>query len=519
MTESVPVAVIGGGPCGLLAGLLLARAGVDVRIIERHREPQRHPRAMGLTLRTMEIFRQLGLETEITSRSMDLSDRDLAVWSKGLNGEELGRVPFNGRVTPFSPCSRQHCPQTVVEGVLRRQLEKYTGVRLSTGVSASLVEAGKSGGLLKLSDGNELKADWIIAADGAGSPLRRVLHIATDGPGDLGHFLNVQFRAKLNDRMALAPATLYHALGNDFLEFFVSVDGEDLWLMHHFLQPGERSSDLNSGVLREIIRKASGFPDLEVEIIGVSPWVMSPKVAKSWLHGRVCLVGDAAVRLSPAGGLGLNNGLIGVHNLAWKLASIVNGDADSSLIETYPKERQEVSLDLMKHTTNTSDEVFRIVAAAERNDWSRVREAIASSNRQGSRLGLDLGARYSHGAFVADRDGSAPAGDPVNDYLPSGDPGCRAPHLEIESGSLLDLFDGNWVALLGRAGGAWLEENSRISYLQNTRDFAAEDFERIYGIESSGAVLIRPDGVVAARYTSHLPETSLEATRVSILRP
>jgi putative polyketide hydroxylase len=127
----------------------------------------------------------------------------------------------------------------------------------------------------------------------------------------MGHFLNVMFRADYGPHLRERPAILYQTLSSDYFEFFVAINGENLWLMHHFLQPSEGPEDFPAERLQALIRDASGLPAVSVEILSVMPWVMSPKVARRYRSGRVFLVGDAAARLSPAGGLGLNTGLQG----------------------------------------------------------------------------------------------------------------------------------------------------------------------------------------------------------------
>jgi 2-polyprenyl-6-methoxyphenol hydroxylase-like FAD-dependent oxidoreductase len=167
--------------------------------------------------------------------------------------------------------------------------------------------------------GNEfLTFHWLVAADGAGSAVRHQLRVETTGPGDMGHFLNVMFRANYGPYLRDRRAILYPALSDEYFEHFVAINGADLWLMHHFLQPGEGVQDYTPERMQPIVAKASGLPAEPLEILSIMPWVMSPKVAALFRIGRVLLVGDAAARLSPAGGLGLNTGLQAAHNLAWK---------------------------------------------------------------------------------------------------------------------------------------------------------------------------------------------------------
>jgi putative polyketide hydroxylase len=496
------VAVIGGGPCGLFAALLLSRQGVECTVFERKPGISTHPKAMGLTRRTCELFRQAGVLEAVVGGALDLEGRDLAVWSRTLAGEELGRVARPPDAGALTPCRPLHCPQTWTERVLLDAIMAGRGADVRFSTSVGRIEQKESAVLLHLEGGGTFEASWALAADGAGSHARKALHIDTQGPGDLGHFINTMFRADYGERLRDRRAILYNTLDPSGYELFVTVDGSGLWLMHHFLQPGETPGDFPPGRLEEIIKRASGMPEVPVEILSSSPWVMSPCVARRWREGCVFLVGDAAARLSPAGGLGLNNGLQGVHNLAWKLACVLRGEAGEPLLDSYEAERRPCALGLMRATNKHADEVFSVVASAMRGDWDAVRETVAHSRRGGAGLGLDLGQRYDHGAFLDDGMPARGPADPVNEYLPDAKPGSRAPHVPVTAAagrsSTLDLPAGNFAALAGRAAGTW--RHDAVPFLQNGMDFEASDFENAHGITSAGVVLVRPDGYVAARF-------------------
>ena len=126
----------------------------------------------------------------------------------------------------------------------------------------------------------------VVAADGAGSAIRKVLAIETEGPGDLGHFVNVMFRAAYGQHLRDRPAILYQALTDEYFETFVAVNGDDLWLMHHF-RNREKPEDYSKERFEEIIRYVSGFAEEPVEVLSMRPWVMSPKVAMRFQVGRV----------------------------------------------------------------------------------------------------------------------------------------------------------------------------------------------------------------------------------------
>jgi putative polyketide hydroxylase len=504
MNSDVSVAIVGGGPCGLLTALLLARTGVRCTVFEKRSGISTHPKAMGFSRRTCEIFRQLGLLEEIRIGSMPADYRFLSIWAKSLVGEELGRVPFVQVSDEFSPCSRLHCPQTWTEKVLLDAVRKEPLAEIRFNCDVVSVDPKPDQVRLCVSGSESLTFDWLVAADGAGSAVRHQLHVETAGPGDMGHFLNVMFRANYGPHLSDRRAILYPALSNEYFEHFVAVNGADLWLMHHFLQPGERVQDYTFERMQPMVAKASGLPDEPVEILSIMPWVMSPKVAALFRIGRVLLVGDAAARLSPAGGLGLNTGLQAAHNLAWKLAYVVLGRAADSLLDTYQEERRGTAFWTMQNTNRNSDEIFAVVASAGENDWDKVRTLIANSRRAGTGLGQDLGVVYPAGAFVPD-DSELPAvKDPINDYHPAARPGSRAPHLWLgQPGvklSTLDLFRGSFVVLVGEDYRSKSPIISELSLLQNGKDFTAEGFEELYGITSTGAVLVRPDGYVGARW-------------------
>jgi putative polyketide hydroxylase len=238
--------------------------------------------------------------------------------------------------------------------------------------------------------------------------------------------------------------------------------------------------------------------------------------------GRVFLVGDAAARLSPAGGLGLNTGLQSSHNLAWKLAAVVRGEATDVLLDSYEAERHAAALRTMDNTNENAFEVFEIIQAGLKGEVDRVRQLVAHSRRGGAGLGQDLGVTYESGAFISDGTKPPKVADPINDYIPSACPGCRAPHVWIERNegrrSILDLFEGTIVLVVGRKGGGWPEPPFG-SLMRNHLDFICEEFEGVYGIEESGAVLVRPDGYVGARFRSAPddPEGALHEALYGIL--
>jgi putative polyketide hydroxylase len=524
MNSDASVGIIGGGPCGLMTALLLARAGIRCVVFEKKPGISAHPKAMGISRRTSELYRQLGLLEAIENGSLADNGRFLSIWAKSLVGEELGRVQYSAVPNELTPCTGLHCPQTWTERVLLDAVtaEPLAEVKFNCEILSILPQ--RDFVRLSLPAGGTLDVPWLVAADGAGSAIRRQLGVETDGPGDMGHFLNVMFRAKYGSYLRDRPAILYPTLSNEYFEFFVAINGDDLWLIHHFLQPGEQPSHFPEERLLGLIREASGLPAEPVELLSIMPWVMSPKVARQYRVGRVFLVGDAAARLSPAGGLGLNTGLQSAHNLAWKLACVISGRAGDTLLDTYQEERHDAAIWTMQNTNRNAGEIFDVVSNAMANDWVKVRELIAQSRRGGAGLGQDLGVAYSRGAFLADGSEAPIVNDPINEYKPSARPGSRAPHLWIKCQrarlSTLDLFGKTFVLLAGRENQAIPLPTGFAIVLKNGIDFAAHGFEELYGITPSGAVLVRPDGYVGARWPQLFKDSraQVESAFTAILR-
>src|SRR5213078_370453 len=166
----------------------------------------------------------------------------------------------------------------------------------------------------------------------------------------------------------------------------------------------------------EFVRKAAGLPHLAVEIISILPWEAAIRVAESFYHDRVFLVGDAAHVMPPTGAFGMNTGIQDVHNLAWKLAAVLNGQAGPALLATYDAERRPVAQFTTGQVGLRSD--HNIYATGQERGDGMVDD-----------LAVTMGYQYQSAAVVLEKN-ELPSVGVVIDL--SGQPGTRAPHVWVE---------------------------------------------------------------------------------------
>src|ERR1700704_2218463 len=456
----IPVLISGGGPVGLAASLLLSKAGVRSLLVERHPSTALTPKARGINARTMEVFRQCGIDAAIRDAGLAEGQLGLIVWTETLAGKEIERrVPGratakNMAVTPVRNCL---CAQDDLEPVIRRYAEAAGPgmLRFNTELTSFSQEAGAvTGTLTDRTTGEEtpFTARYLIAAEGAQSRVRRQLAVNMVGAEKVYDSVNILFRADLTQWVWDRPAALYFVEQQDLRATFLTINGRDRWgfLIHSAKQFGWRPEDFTPEFCTRLIRQGIGVPDIAVSVLGVSPWEASAIVADRYRVGNVFLAGDAAHEMPPTGGFGLNTGVQDVHNLAWKIAAVLRGKADPSLLDSYHAERQPLGQII---TQNSLANALSMGRTARQSNVLPRREFL---NEQG----LIFGACYQSMAVVPDGTAPAAVDDPVTEYVPSAPPGSRAPHVWLRRGaeqiSTIDLFGARFVLLAGSRGDAWL---------------------------------------------------------------
>ncbi|PGD99647.1 FAD-dependent oxidoreductase [Bacillus wiedmannii] len=531
----VPVLIIGGGLSGLASALFLAKHNINYSLVERHPSTAIHPKAGGITFRTMELFRELGLEQRIrlAGKVLENCRGRIAVHTIAeANKEELEQMRATQygndeellqKIEKISPSKQTACYQIFLEEMMLQEA-KTLGGQLSFYHELVSFEQNKNGvkATIRNRETEEesiIHCDYVIAADGAKSKIREQLGVSTEGRGTIGgYYMNIYFEADLSEFIQGDAFGFSMVLHPEVLGALIPVNNERKWIYHVSYDPlkGERPEDFTIERCKQIIQTAIGNTKVESKIVSVLPWEASESTATKFQDNRIFLVGDSAHIMPPTGGFGSNTGIQDAHNLAWKLAAVIKGKANPKLLETYHKERYPVA----KLTTEyASSLLFR---AASREEGSL-------NNMDG--LAVTVGYHYCSEAIVDDS--ATPHRMDIVEL--NGRPGTRAPHFfgmyEEKEVSVLDLLGNDFVLLTGAENDSWAESAHTVSATLGVTikvyriglsgDFVAQEdiFRKLYGIENGGAVLIRPDGFIGWHSAKAVvnPDVMLEEVMRNVL--
>lgn len=525
--NSVPVLIVGGGIVGLSASLFLSHLGVRSLLVERHSGTSIHPRARSLNARSMEIFRGLGLDGVIRDAGSELGPSQGLIRGSTLleaiepqkrspEGATRGGKPGDSIIKTISPVVGAWVTQDMSEPALLRaaRAQQMADVRFYTectdfsqddaGVTAEIRdrESGKT---------STIHAQYLLGADGVGSPVREKLGIQRTGKGVLGHLMNILFEADLSELVRRREFSLGLITRPEVRGLFASINNGTRWVFHAVYDPakGEKAEDFTMDRCKELVELALGMPDVEVKVKSVLPWESAVRVVQTLRKGRVFLAGDAAHQMPPWRGQGATSGIADVHNLAWKLAAVLKGEAGPALLDTYDSERLPVGRLVAEESGAVAD---------EHGLFAMNLKVILKTIRMGSRV-AGFGYTYNSPAIIP---------DDVSQFfrIPwhftawllnlSGRPGTRVPHLWVHQDdqqiSTLDVCNTNFVLLAGGEGGdAWREAAVGTAELLGIKltvycigpsgDLVDPNNQWLYlaGISANGALLVRPDGFVAWR--------------------
>jgi 2,4-dichlorophenol 6-monooxygenase len=557
----VPVLIVGGGGCGLSASVFLSDHGVSHLLVERHAGTSTIPKAHYLNQRTMEIYRQHGLDGDVAAIGAPVELFGKVRWLTTLAGDR----PLDARViheldafgggslretyAAAGPLLPVKLPQVRLEPILRRHAEERNpgGIWFSSELTAFTDEGDRVVAQIRdtaTGEVTEVSAQYVIAADG-GRMIGVQLGVAMKGLSRLLDVTTAYFSADLSPwwregTLITHFLNPYDAnLSSNLIEMGPTWGKNcEEWVLH---LPPSGQSDLGEETVVSRIREVLGLPDLELTLHHVTNWTVEAFLADRYRVGRIILAGDAAHRQPPTVGLGLNSGVQDAHNLAWKLGAVLTGRAHESLLDTYETERRPVArhnvdwavsaaahhqviLDAIGFGHRTAPErrvpnftAFfddTAIAAAGR---ARAAE-ILDTHRGGCQAhDAEIGFAYEDGAIVPDGT-QAPSRAPLRDvYYPTTRPGHVLPHAWIErDGQRLSTHDlagtaTGFALLTGPEGTAWCEAAAQVAEkysipvvtarIGTGGDYADADgrWAAVREITDAGAILVRPDNHVAWR--------------------
>ncbi len=515
----VDVVIVGAGPTGLTAAHLCNKVGLSYVVLERRDGPQRSPAAHVVNARTFEIWRQAGVDmAPIGAACASPEVAGQVHWVTKLGSDIIGSLPFERQgdeMFTVTPTPLRNLSQHLLEPLLLppggdvRYEHEWTGAtETDTGITVAVSSPNGD---------YSIDATYLLAADGAGSPVRRSVGIEPIGPRSLQSFLMIHFHANLRSLLGDNPGILFFladpATGGTFV--IHDIDHESVY-MHRWNPDEEPVESFTEERCRNLVQAALSRDDVDFDIIGTSTWHMSAQIAERYRQGRVFLVGDAAHRFPPTGGLGLNTGVADAHNLVWKLGAIKAGWGAEDLLHTYEIERKPVAqFNCDQSLANafklievpialgagpdieaaTVEMHARLASPAYRAD---IEAAIANQAIHFDLLGLQLGHSYESALVLSDGTDAAPLAEPARDYVPTTRPGGRLPHGWLDDGrSTLDLIDPAVPTVLVCVGSQSATIDVPTPNVVRTCDSVV--CASVFELHEDDCLIVRPDQHIAFR--------------------
>lgn len=545
--------------------MLLSGLGVEHLLVSSQPTTSTLPKAHVLNQRALEILDDCGAYGEIRRRSTPPEQMAATAWYSGLTGDH----PDDGRLLArletwgaggddeswrsASAFAQLNLPQIRLEPVLKERAEELAPGSIRFGHELTALEQDEEGVTATILDreaGSEyqVRAGYLVAADG-GRTVPKLVGIGYEGFDRLAITYSVYVSADLSGltggeedvllRWVAAPRT-----GASFVLSPMGPDNwgpkSEEWAIHIIFLPDDPRMPEEDAV-EAMVRESLGIEDLEMEVHRVTRWEVGAVLAERFREGRVFLVGDAAHRHPPTGGLGLNSAFHDAHNLCWKLAAVLGGQAGPALLDTYEEERKPVDArNVQRSMENALGQlmIFNATGLSPEQDeeanraalarlWSGREEdaqarsaflaAVRAQSQEFSEHNVEYGYAYESAAVVPDGTPPAESADDMRVHTPSTRPGSPLPHawVDDEDGNRRPIKDlvapGRFLLIAGEDGQPWVEaaqelaaagqpvDALRIGHVEGDLYDARSLWARHRGISREGAVLVRPDRFVAWR--------------------
>lgn len=554
------VLIVGTGPAGSAAAALLATYGIRPLVVTKFNWTCRTPRAHITNQRTMEVFRDLGIEDEMNEKrsAQDLMGNN--VFCTSLVGDELGRLLTWGThptrkadYTLASPTTICDIPQNLLEPILVGTAARR-GARVAFNWEYLSLTQDADGVSAQVKDHitgeiHTIRAKYLLGADGGRSKVAEDIGLPMEGKMGVAGSMNIVFEADLSKHVAHRPSVLYWVLqpGSDVggigLGLVRMVRPWHEWLIVWGYDINEPPPQVTDAMATEIAHNLIGDHSVPIKIKSTSVWTVNNMYARENTRGRVFCMGDAVHRHPPSNGLGSNTSIQDAYNLAWKIALVVKCKADPSLLASYNAERSPVAKQIVTRANQSIAEfgpIFEALGltstkdpeqmktnmeklkettpeAAERRD--ALRKAIAFKAYEFNCHGVEMNQRYQSNAVVSD-------GTPMPAFARDHElyhqattwPGAKLPHVWVfdhanREVSTLDLCGkGRFTVLTGIGGEAWIAAAKAVGAelgldiatvtIGTGREYVDNfgDWARASEIEDAGCILVRPDIYVGWRH-------------------
>ena len=528
------IAIVGGGPAGLIAAIELGRRGIPVTLFEEDPEPLKVPKANATTARTMEHFRRLGFSRDVRALGLPKDYRqDIAYFTRYAEFE-LARLPGPSRqeaeASRASATSRWPTPeplhraqQMFIEPVLVAQARRYPAIDLRLGWRIVKVAPSASTTCLEavcVADGRTetFEAVYLIGCEGPRSLTRNAIGVGYAGLREEdrdfmgGRMLTIFFEAPdFFNMVPHPPAWQYWAINPTRRGVAVAIDGKQQFVLLAQLARGQAASQEFAS---ECIVRTMGR-ELPHRLLATGEWTAGLMlVAERFQHPsdqpRIFLLGDAAHLFTPTGGQGYNTAVDDAVNLGWKLAATCAGWGGPHILASYERERKPIAERNTQFARAMADSIGRLPVPAHIEDKTPAgREARAElgrvlrhhAEREFDVPGIHFGTFYANSPII-EADGASLPVDAWDSYVPHTTPGARAPHVWIaDDVSIFDCLGRDFTLLRlgsGTAGDAtaFNAAAAALGLPLDVVDIAATEARDIYGFDH---VLVRPDHHIAWR--------------------
>ena len=583
--ENVQVLVVGGGGAGLTASMLLALQGMDHLLVSARPETSDLPKAHVLNQRAMEVLDDVGVAEAIAQRSTPAENMAATAFYAGFAGPDadygrrLARLECWGAGgadedwRAASPWRQLNLPQIRLEPLLKARAEELSPGRIRFGHELIDLEQDDDGVRALIRDnasGREyvVQSDYLVGADG-GRRVAGLIGVEYEGLGVVTETATLHVSADFS-RWASDPDVLIRWIFSPQAGVLVVMvpmgperwgPGSEEWVIH-LNYPVDDPRAQSDAQIEADARKALGIGDSPLQVHKITRWSVEAVMASAFRVGRVLLLGDAAHRHPPTGGLGLTSAIHDAQNLCWKLAAVLAGNASPSLLDSYEAERRGVDQRNCQRSLENAVNHFAIGAELGispdnppeqnlqllRRMWSErpedaahrstVLRAMRAQSMEFNELNVEYGYAYDSPAIVPDGTAAAVPVDDIRVYEPTTRPGAPLPHawIDDENGNRRAIKDlvapGRFLLIAGEDGHAWCEaaqqlaeemglplDTVRIGHLDGDLYDPRCGWLRRRQIAGDGALLVRPDRFVAwrAQTAADDPRSELAAALCRIL--